>query len=442
MNIKKILLGTLFSAALCLTACSDGNNVGNDNAAETVSETVPEAEEAVSEVSVEKSVNLTICGKEYSPEDIYIEIDGNTLTETDMENIRRLKSLSAVSIENPTPPLVEMFAENPLVTKINLSGCGADISEYTTVLKGFETVTVNTENYSEKSACELCKAVPEADIMYSKSSGGLRNVPADGIVFTADHFISFDKSYEYYSTAKREALTVYFTNYTDKTVTARKAEILYNGADGVKAAEFSDGQSFLQTDISIGADGEAEFAVDNSMFDFEHVETGLYTIRFTFDSGSYEQDFFIANSDGGEFLTEEQRTLLNEAYEMSHKYIYDGWQYCSSWGDIGENMNISDESVETLCQCFTKEYVDDHKEWLRLNSDGSLYDAGDNRGGSYVYSGHFFSPVYSDDEQIIFKATVVNYHGDNPYFMWYDSINYRMVKTEDGWRFDTFTPWF
>lgn len=449
---RKFLLDAILSAAVCLSACSNGGTEVTETSAETAAETTTAAKTSAVTTSTYAETEITaddnqlkafsICGNEYTSEDIFIAVDGNALTEADKENIRGMKKLSAVSIENPTVSIVKFFAEDTKVTKINFENFSGNILEYTDVLKAFKIIIINADNYSEKEACELLKEISEADIMYNKSSGGLHDVPSDGIVFYFSHFISYDEDYIYYSNIKDTPMTASFINYTNETHTAEKAEIFYNGTEGIEAVEFADGEKFLKTNISVEANGEAEFVIDNSMFDFENAKTGLYTIRFTFDGSEFEQDFFVANSDGGDFLTEEQRTLLNEAYETSCKYIYDGWEYPSSWADTEKDKNISDESAETLCRCFTKEYVDDHLEWLYLNKDGSLYDVSDNRGGSYVYSGHFFSPVYSDDEQIIFKATIVNYHGDNPYFMWYSSINYRMIKTEDGWRFDKFKSWY
>lgn len=448
---KKFLLGAILTAAVCLNACANGGTEVTETIAETAAERFSAAEKTKATNTETETLittvdnqpeSFSICGNEYTSEDIFITIDGNTLTEADKENIRGMEKLSAVSIENPTVSIVEFFAEDTNVKKINFANFSGGISEYTDALKAFKIIIINADNYSEKDACELFRRIPKADIMYNKSSGGLHDVPSDEIVFDFDHFISYDEDYIFYSNIKDKPLTAHFTNYTEEIHTAEKAEIFYNGTEGIEVLEFADGQKFLKTNISVGANGEAEFVIDNSMFDFENAKTGLYTIRFTFDNSAFEQDFFVANSDGGDFLTEEQRALLNEAYETSCKYIYEGWEYPSSWGDPAKEANISDESAETLCKCFTKEYVDDHVEWLRLNKDGSLYDVSDNRGGSYVYSGHFFSPVYLDDEQIIFKATVVNYHVDNPYFMWYSSINYRMVMTENGWRFDKFKSWY
>lgn len=439
---KKFLLGTILTAAVCLSACSNGGTEVTGTSSGTTTAAVSAETAATAEITEKTSEAFSVCGNEYTSEDIFITVDGSALTEADKENIRRMKKLSAVSIENPTISVVKFFAEDTNVTKINFANFNSDISEYTDALKAFKIIIINADNYREKTACELFGEIPQADIMYNKNDDGLLNVPSEGIVFDFNHFISYDENYIYYSNIKDKPLTAHFTNYTDKNDTAKKAEIFYNGSEGIETLEFADGNIFLETDISVEANGEAEFVIDNSMFDFENAKTGLYTIRFTFENTAFEQDFFVANSDGGDFLTEEQRTLLNEAYDTSCKYIYEGWVYPSSWGESAKKANISDESAETLCKCFTREYVDDHIEWLYLNKDGSLHDASYDRGGSYVYSGHFFSPVYSDSEQIIFKATVVNYHGDNPYFMWYSSINYRMVKTDEGWRFDKFESWY
>ena len=63
------------------------------------------------------------------------------------------------------------------------------------------------------------------------------------------------------------------------------------------------------------------------------------------------------------------------------------------------------------------------------------------RGPVKVYDGHCFLPVSSDDAQVTFKAVVTYCHGDNPYEVWFEEIDYHMVNTENGWRVDKFSLW-
>ena len=120
-----------------MTACSNGGTDITETSLTTASESVSATEtatvtetEAVTTSSDNQTETFSICGNEYTAEDIFITIDGNTLTEADKENIRRMEKLSAVSIENPNVQLVEMFAEAPEVTKIELVKFDGDISEY------------------------------------------------------------------------------------------------------------------------------------------------------------------------------------------------------------------------------------------------------------------------------------------------------------------------
>ena len=53
-----------------------------------------------------------------------------------------------------------------------------------------------------------------------------------------------------------------------------------------------------------------------------------------------------------------------------------------------------------------------------------------------------FLPVYSSDDEVVFQNIVTHAHEDNPYFVWFESLNYRMIKTDDGWKFDIFQFWY
>ncbi|MDE5993399.1 MAG: hypothetical protein K2G87_10175, partial [Oscillospiraceae bacterium] len=425
----------------CLSACSSGNAEVTETSGETVSaasETTSAESKAETVAAEDQPDTFSICGNSYSSDDTYIKIDGDALTEKGTENIRRLKNLSAVSIENPNVPLVEMFAEEPSVTKIEFVDFDGDISEYTDVLKSFKFICIETLNYSEAEMDMLMKELSEASIEYRKSV--VIDIPSEGVVFYVNPIVSAYDIEARYGWIDPKSITAYFTNYTDEPQRAEKAEIFYRGAEETEPVEFTNGKTYLETDLTIEANGRLEFVIDGSMFDIENAKTGIYSVRFTFENYATEQEFFISNSDGSEFLTEEQHELLNEAHDFSTKYFSWYGYYVGSWRSDHE-PHISDEASETLSRYFTQGYISAHAESVSLDDNGDLYDRSEDGGGSVVYLGHYFSPVYSDSGQVIFKSVTVNFHGDNPYFIWYDDVSLRMVKTEDGWRFDDFQFW-
>lgn len=444
---RKILLCMILTAAVCLTACSNGDTDVTETSVTAASESVSAVEQtAVTELKTEAVIttfdsqteSFSICRNRYTAEDIFITVDGNTITESDKENIRRMEKLSAVSIENPNAPLVEMLAEDTDVTKIEFADFDGDISEYLDALKDFEIICIETLNYSEAEMDMLMKELPEASIEYRKSV--VIDIPSEGVVFYVNPIASAYDIEAHYGWIDLKSIKAYFTNYTDKPQRAEKAEIFYRGADGFVPIEFADGKTYLETDITIEANGTAEFVIDKSMFDIENAKTGIYSVRFTFENYAPEQEFFISNSDGSEFLTEEQQELLNEAYDFSTKYFSWYGYYVGSWKSSHEPF-LSDKAIEILSRYFTSGYISDHAESVSLDENGNLYDISEEGGGSVVYLGQYFSPVYSDNEQVVFKSITVNYHGDNPYFIWFEDVSLRMVKTDNGWRFDEFQFW-
>ena len=441
MNIKKIFSGTVLLTAMCFSACSSNVTAVTETSGENVSaaaETTSAESETETAVTENQSDTFLICENSYSSDDTYIKIDGDAITEKGIENIRRLENLSAVSIENPSVPLVEMFAEEPSVTKIAFVDFDVDISEYLDVLKSFKIICIETLNYSEAEMNMLMKELPEASIEYRKSV--VIDIPSDGVVFYVNPIASAYDIEAQYGWIDLKSITAYFTNYTGEPQRAEKAEIFYRGAEGTEPVEFTGGKTYLETDLTIEPNGRLEFVIDGSMFDIENAKTGIYSVRFTFENYAPEQEFFISNSDGSEFLTEEQRELLYEAHDFSTKYFSWYGYYVGSWRSSYEPY-LSDEAAATLSRYFTRGYIADHAESVSLDDNGDLYDRSEDGGGSVVYLGQYFSPVYSDSEQVVFKSVTVNYHGDNPYFIWYDDVSLRMVKTEDGWRFDDFRFW-
>lgn len=434
INGKKFFIGAALAAAVCLSACSKGG-------AETADVTETSAETAAA--AAKRSDNFSICGNDYNSEDIYIEIDGNVLTKTDTENIRGLKKLSAVSIENPTVPLVEMFAEDPNVTKIEFVDFDGDISEYIDLLKSFDIVVINSVNYSGRDSALIYSELSDASVKYKKSSDRLFDLPADGIAVSSSVCVlpSGKDNFDTYWTLPDE-LTVGIDNFTDDEQVLEKFELFYLSGDVDKSVPFKNGADFLTPEITVSAHGSAEFALDKSMFDYQNAENGIYKVRLTFENDTAEAEFVIANSDGSEFFTKEQREMLDKICELSERYSYDIWINSYCWRKPKEQADISDESVKTLCECYTYDYVFDHTDRFYINGDGSLNDVRDNRSGSYVYVGTLFSPVFISDERVDFKTTVINFHGDNPYFVWFEELNYSMIKTDSGWRFDKFQLWY
>ena len=443
---RKNLLAAILLTAVCFSSCSEGNAEVTETSGETVTaaeETNSAENEPEAESAAEQSDNFSICGNDYSSEDIYIEIDGNLLTETDTENIRRLKKLSAVSIENPTVSLVEMFAEDPNVTKIELCNFDGDISEYIDLLKRFDIVVINSVNYSGRDSALIYSELTDASVKYEKSSDRLSVLPADGIAVSSSVCVlpNGKDNFDTYWTLSDE-LTVGIDNFTDNEQALEKFELFYLSGDGDKPVSFKNGESFLTPEITVSAHGKAEFTLDKNMFDYQNAENGIYRVCLTFENDTTEVEFVIANSDGSEFFTEEQREMLDKTCELSERYSYDLWINSYCWEDQKEQADISDESVKTLCECYTYDYVVGHTDRFYINGDGSLNDVRADRGGSYVYVGTLFSPVFISDERVDFKTTVINFHGDNPYFVWFEELNYTMVKTDSGWRFDKFQLWY
>ncbi|MDE6746823.1 MAG: hypothetical protein K2J72_09325, partial [Oscillospiraceae bacterium] len=286
MNIKNvgiIFTGAALALAVCLSSCSDGGAAVTETSGETVSAAV---ETTSAEIEAEVTVmenqpdTFSICGNIYSADDIYIEIDGNSIAEADAENIRRLKKLSAVSIENPNVPLVEMFSEEPNVTKIELVKFDGDISEYLDALKGFDIVSIDAVRYNGKDSALIYRELSEASVKYEKNSDRLFDLPTDGIALSTSVSIlpNGKDDFDTWITPS-DVLIIGINNFTDTAQTAQKLELLYESENGDEAVTFKNGENFLPLDIIAEPQGKALLTVDNDMFDYKYAETGVYKVR-------------------------------------------------------------------------------------------------------------------------------------------------------------------
>ncbi|MCM1479285.1 MAG: hypothetical protein NC085_06235, partial [Muribaculaceae bacterium] len=277
---KKFLSAAIFSLAILLTSCSKGGGEVTENISETSAETAAVTETAaeITETAAEtETETFSICGKEYGAEDIYIEIDGNSLTEKDIENIRGMKNLSAASIENPSPQLVETLAENPNITKIKFVKFDGDIAEYIEVLKNFDIVFVDALAYSGKNSALLYGELSDASVFYQKNSDSLSDPPEDGLALSATDCVmpNGNDGFDTWTDCP-ETLTVFISNFTDTAETAQKLELFYESENGGEAVRFTNGENFLPLDITAEPHAETPFTVDGEPFDYKNAPTGVY----------------------------------------------------------------------------------------------------------------------------------------------------------------------
>lgn len=245
----------------------------------------------------------------------------------------------------------------------------------------------------------------------------------------------------------RKELVFVFSNYTDEPVTV----------DSIQIIRKSDGEPLYLNDINftVQPGHKTDYLLQAEDFDYSACESGIYNAVVNVGLEGYGREFFIDNSELYEetipliwhkaeqigiapmFLTEEQQAVFAKAHVRMSEFFW-----CDSClSEWYAERHTADEFIEMFTDVFTGDYAWSLAGSRYIDENGSLRESIGGRGIDISYYGHCFLPVSSDDEQVTFKAVVTHCHSDNPYEIWFEEKDYRMVNTENGWRVDKFTIW-
>ncbi|MDE5577514.1 MAG: hypothetical protein K2J11_09025, partial [Oscillospiraceae bacterium] len=368
------------------------------------------------------------------PNAAYIRLEGGNTKDIDFNFIKDCKSLKSVSIK----------------------GKSIDAEAWAEILKnsGIGGLRAEVKDYSSDEADMLMKAAGSKSVSYQldDSDWDYNYLPTDGLVF----YTSFDiipgypgdkwecetgEASPYYSGrlwGHVSSLVCRFSNFDGNDKTARSVSI-FN--EDLTPMTFADGSTEHEIDFTVHANETSDFDINEEIFDFGGCEAGIYKVVFDFNGEKYEQMFFIEphySTTGLDFLTDEQNEIFQKAHEITDRYFG-----CSTYlpQEYADN-HTAEEFLSNLYGGYTREYAYSKSLGTYIDKDGNLKATSGDRGGDISVQGEFFTPIYSDENEVIFKITVVNGHEDDPYHVWFTEKNFHMVKTDEGWRFDKFDLWY
>ena len=387
----------------------------------------------------------------------------NGLTETEIENF----------YFDDYSPNVDFSAlkDCPNIKMVWLEGGVLDAEAFADVLKnsGIEQLTAKVTNYSESDGDTLMKAAPTKKIsygMYTEATdreklhnGGLAvctnvevipNFPEENITDVWTH---------------RSSLACKIYNYTDEAKTAERVFIYRDNSVGLVRSfsdpmTFTNGETEYPINFTVNAGESANLDINNEIFDFSACEPGTYKVIFDFgDSEILEQIFFIGTdyasddywdfwetSEGSNtydlkpsFMNAEQREVFSKAYSVTRD-----WFWCSRYLSEEEAAKLTaDEFLAPIREVFTEDYTMQKTLGFYINEEtGELQAASGDGGTNPEYQDGLFFPVYSDENELIFKVIEIHAHDSDPFRVWPEEENFHMVKTENGWRFDKFDLWY
>ncbi|MBD5144423.1 MAG: hypothetical protein HDT21_00655 [Ruminococcus sp.] len=387
----------------------------------------------------------------------------NGLTETEIKNF----------YFNDYSPNVDfsVLKDCPNIKVVWLEGGILDAEAFADVLKnsGIEQLVAKVTNYSELYGDTLMKAAPAKKISYGMYTEATdrEKLHDDGLALCTN--IEVIPNWPEENTTDiwthRSSLLCRFSNYTDEAKTAESVFIYRDNSVGV-ARSFSDPMVFMNGEteypinFTVDAGETAYLDINEDIFDFASCEPGTYKVFFDFGDGKIlEQIFFIgldyASDDYWDFreiseesntyeltpsfMNAEQREVFSKAYSVTRD-----WFWCSRYLSKEDAAKLTaDEFLAPIREVFTEDYTMQKTLGFYINEEtGELQAASSDGGTNPEYQDGLFFPVYSDENELIFKVVEIHAHDSDLYRVWPEEENFHMVKTEDGWRFDKFDLWY
>ncbi|HNX63600.1 MAG TPA: hypothetical protein PKI60_00230 [Oscillospiraceae bacterium] len=459
---KKLLFSAIAIFTFFTVGCKADGTAQISQAPETVSET--ESTEITTAVSDSKTV--TICGEEYELDKKYDSIFMENATNDDIIAFSKLSGVSGLGIDGNGSTTLDLspLADCKDLESLYLSGFKVNDVNFLEELKNLKWLSLNesdisdisalkkinwltsleivTDNFSETEANDYFNTFKNCNISYTlDNSGWGLDEPTDGFVYYATTTVVQNPQYAPYSGQSTE-FSAHFTNHTIAAATVDSVSFFYNDNDNWIPITFSQNKEKLSVGLTVEPNAEADFAVTKDQFDYNKAKAGRYKAVFTIDNKSSEKEFFINfinNIDSApDFLTKEQQAVFDKAFEITKNYFG-----CSP--ELSEEYiakHTADDLIAEIEAGYTHdEAVSQLKSYGYIDENGNLAPVSGGRGSDITAAGHCFAPVYSSDNEVMFKVVIIHYHGDNRYFLWYGEKSYHMVKTDDGWKFDKFPLW-
>lgn len=387
---------------------------------------------------------------------------GNVTDVSGLETLAKVPNLNFIVFENYSKDIdLNFLSECPNITGARLEGADIKSDMFADAVKNssLKTLYIKAENYDLADGEEMMLALPDVNVTYGMDDSPWYKagpweegyVPdSDVMVYTNPcvkrgaseekwecrtsgiEFVSPDEEFKHEST-----LLCVFSNYSDevKTVDSARLYRIYNGEEPVA---FSGGET-LEIGLELAPQTKTDLDITEDMLPYSDLETGDYRIVFNVGDEQIGHRFCVLSDEdkSPNFLTDEQTEIYKTAESLTKTYF--GCSHYLSEEDI--QNTTAEDFIAMVCEGFTYDeavslsssYMDENGELKAICAD---------RGGDISVFDHFYKCIYSGDDTVMFQSIVVHTTEDNPYFLWFEAIDYKMVNTDDGWRFERFPLWY
>lgn len=387
---------------------------------------------------------------------------GNVTDVSGLETLAKVPNLNFIVFENYSKDIdLNFLSECPNITGARLEGADIKADMFADAVKNssLKTLYIKAENFDLADGEEMMLALPDVNVTYCMDDSPWYKagpweegyvLESDVMVYTNPcvkrgaseekwecrtsgiEFVSPDEEFKHEST-----LLCVFSNYSDeaKTVESAKLYRIYNGEEPV---DFSGGET-LEIGLELAPQTKTDLDITEDMLPYSALESGDYRIVFNVGGEQVEHRFCVMSDEdkSPNFLTDEQTEIYKTAEYLTDTYF--GCSHNLTEEDI--QNTTAEDFIAMVCEGFTYDeavslsssYMDENGELKAISAD---------RGGDISVFDHFYKCIYSGDDTVMFQSIVVHTTEDNPYFLWFEAIDYKMVNTDDGWRFERFPLWY
>lgn len=387
---------------------------------------------------------------------------GNVTDVSGLETLAKVPNLNFIVFEKYSKDIdLNFLSECPNITGARLEGADIKADMFADAVKNssLKKLYIKAENFDLADGEEMMLALPDVNVTYGMDDSPWYKtgpweegyVPdTDVIVYTNPcvkrgaseekwecrtsgiKFVSPDEEFMHEST-----LLCVFSNYSDeaKTVESAKLYRIYNGEEPVA---FSGGET-LEIGLELAPQTKVDLDITEDMLPYSALESGDYRIVFNVGGEQVEHRFCVMSDEekAPYFLTDEQTEIYKKAESLTDTYF--GCSHNLTEEDI--QNTTAEEFIAMVCEGFTyDEAVALSSQYM--NENGELIAVSADRGSDISVFDHFYKCIYSGDDTVIFQSIVFHANELDPYFVWYEAIDYKMVNTDDGWRFERFPLWY
>lgn len=492
--MKMKIAAVYLAAAFVLSSCA--RNDGEETESVTVSLTVETSavteepvvtedvfladytEQTTTETTAEETEIAVIFGKEYFSADWRVILDADITTEITEEDINGINTLRdfhdgslGFYVINCKGHDLSFLSDLDSFGAMSFYGIEDDDLSFLTTLNCVRTVHLNdlildpealaeqinktdidsisitAKNFCSLDMDALIRLMPQCDITYTAPSGTpdfennrfyFYEAPTEGFLVRSAPYVAHSSTKKL-DEEMSDTVAFYFDNRTDKDVTVQKAELYLDKGDIKVPISFPDGETSLETDITVEAAQTAELKITADMLDYSTLEDGIYTAVLYYGEETAETSLYICKEmcSDPDFLDEEQSEVFSKAKE----YIFGNF-FSFNMTEEYASEHTPEEFAETFADALEYNYALKLVNEYYTDENGALKAYSADRAGNLTHMGYCYEPVYLSDSEAAFKKiiTCCDYY-ENPYFVWFEEVNYHMVKTENGWRMDRFNTW-